>query len=124
VRAFARDFAATLGTVAHLTALRRTHSGAFTLGDAVHLDGLTREQAVAALQPCELAIARALPCRSLSDDETLWARQGKRFPWPATLGGGAHAWLDPSGSLVAVGEGVDGVSRVTRGFFAAPPKAD
>jgi tRNA pseudouridine55 synthase len=35
VRSFARDLAARLGTVAHLTSLRRTRSGAFSLVDSV-----------------------------------------------------------------------------------------
>jgi|LNFM01.1.fsa_nt_gb tRNA pseudouridine55 synthase len=43
VRSFARDLAAKLGTVAHLTALRRTRSGVFSLSNA--LDGVRLRQA-------------------------------------------------------------------------------
>jgi tRNA pseudouridine55 synthase len=57
VRALARDLAHALGTVGHLTQLRRTHSGSFSLADAVQSDVLQ--------QPPELAAAelraRALP---------------------------------------------------------------
>ena len=40
VRTLAEDIGARLGTVAHLTALKRTGSGAFTLASAVTLDAL------------------------------------------------------------------------------------
>ncbi|MET0388553.1 MAG: tRNA pseudouridine(55) synthase TruB [Polyangiales bacterium] len=47
VRALARDLAAALGTLGHLTQLRRTHSGAFGLEEA--LDGaLLKEQPIEA----------------------------------------------------------------------------
>ena len=38
VRSLARDLAAGLGTVGHLTSLRRTRSGCFTLAEALPLD--------------------------------------------------------------------------------------
>lgn len=42
VRSFARDLAEALGTVGHLSALRRTHNGAFTLEGAVGFEHLRR----------------------------------------------------------------------------------
>ncbi len=46
VRALARDLGEALGTGAHLTALRRTHSGGFGLDAAVPLDALDPERLV------------------------------------------------------------------------------
>ncbi len=107
VRSLARDLAASLGTVGHVTALRRTRSGAFTLGDV----GETALGVAA-------AAAKALPTAVLDDAAVAAARVGK--PVPATgivpFGDGPHAWLDGSGALVAVGQREGDVGRVIRGF--------
>jgi tRNA pseudouridine55 synthase len=63
VRALARDLAGALGTVGHLTALRRTRSGCFTLADAHALDA-PAESLRAAIEP----LARA------SRPPALWTR--------------------------------------------------
>jgi tRNA pseudouridine55 synthase len=118
VRAFARDFAATLGTVAHLTALRRLASGPFTLERSVPLADLTRDALEAALIPCEEAAARTLPKLALSAEEVAMARKGQRFPWPRENASGPYAWLSPNERLVAVGEAREGLACVIRGFFA------
>ena len=55
VRALARDLALALGTLGHLTALRRTHSGAFGLEDAAAPELLAQNADGAALR------ARLLP---------------------------------------------------------------
>ena len=55
VRAIARDLGAALGVGGHLTALRRTASGAFTLDQAVTLEDLAGQ-----VEPLDLtAVARA-----------------------------------------------------------------
>jgi tRNA pseudouridine55 synthase len=43
IRAFARDFGEALNSGAHLTALRRTRVGRYTLADARKLDDLLAE---------------------------------------------------------------------------------
>jgi tRNA pseudouridine55 synthase len=124
VRAFARDLAAWLGTLAHLVDLRRLASGTFTLADALPFPALEREAIAAALVPCEAAAARVLPVLRLTTELTVAARQGKRFAWPADpIAEGPHAWLDEGGKLVAVGEPREGLARVVRGFFAAPAQS-
>ncbi len=124
VRAFARDLAASLGTVAHLVELRRLASGTFTLADALPFASLDRDAIARALVPCEQAAARVLPVLRLTPELTLAARQGKRFPWPAEpVVEAPHAWLDERGALVAVGEPREGNARVIRGFFAAPAQS-
>lgn len=115
VRSLARDLAARLGTVGHLSDLRRTRSGAFELAHAVALDeNLLREGMV----PLARAATIALPSSTLSEKGVLAARQGQRVavtelstPHPCP-----SAWLDESGMLVAVGEVVEGAGRVLRGF--------
>ncbi len=123
VRSLARDLAAALGTLGHLTALRRTRSGAFTLDDAVSLDAAP-ETLRAALLPIEQAAARALPVSVLSAEGVTAAGHGQRL-MPGQVRdphGAASAWLDEAGALVAIGEvDADGSGRVLRGFPRSPP---
>ncbi len=115
VRSLARDLASALGTLGHVTALRRTRSGAFTLADASE-----------ELFSLEDAVARALPVAVLDDAAVAAARVGK--PVPATgivpFGDGPHAWLDGAGKLVAIGERDGEVGRVRRGFSRFPTSDD
>jgi tRNA pseudouridine55 synthase len=118
VRSLARDLAAGLGTVGHLTALRRTRSGSFTLEEAVPADTNADEMS-ARLLPLGIAAARALPVGRLSEVGVRDARVGRPVR-PEDLdakGPGTLAWVDAKGILVAIGElGADGVGRVVRGF--------
>jgi tRNA pseudouridine55 synthase len=118
VRAIARDLAASLGTVGHVTALRRTRSGAFTLEDALPIDTPSDELA-ARIVPTDRAAARALPILELSATAALAARHGRRVS-PEELGDcapGPHAWFAAGGGLVAIGEKrPEGYGQVLRGF--------
>jgi tRNA pseudouridine55 synthase len=122
VRALARDLAGALGTVGHLTELRRTRSGCFTLADAHALDG-SAESLRAAVEPLARAAARALPTARLPPAGALDARHG-RAVLAADLEGALFpltpcAWLDARGDLVAVGQLEEGGrARVLRGFGA------
>lgn len=118
VRSLGRDLALALGTVGHLSALRRVRSGPFDLARAVPLD------ADAALGVLDLATAAALalPTARLGDDAVLQARRGQRVTLPDDAPPGPAAWLDGGGALVAIGErSPEGHGRVLRGF--APPPA-
>jgi tRNA pseudouridine55 synthase len=120
VRAFARDLAANLGTVGHLTALRRTRSGCFTLDEAIPLDTPADELAARVL-PLEHAAARALPVARLTAIGARDARFGRAVRAGDLEGDGEPespcAWLDPEGRLVAVGCRMgDGTGKVLRGF--------
>jgi tRNA pseudouridine55 synthase len=122
VRAVARDLAASLGTVGHLTALRRTRSGAFTLADALPIDTPSDELA-ARIVPMDRAAARALPILELSAPAALAARHGRPVP-AEELGDcapGPHAWFAAGGRLVAIGEKrPEGYGQVLRGFPEQP----
>jgi tRNA pseudouridine55 synthase len=118
VRSLARDLAQALGTVGHLTELRRTRSGAFTIEDAIALDAAAASLE-AAVMPVARAATRALPVSVLTPEGAIAAFHGQRVmpnqlsdprPQPS-------AWVDESGALVAVGEvEADGGGRVLRGF--------
>ncbi len=108
VRALARDLAARLGTVAHLTMLRRTASGPFAVAEASD-----------ALIPIATAATRAIGASALTEDGTVRARHGKRLTRADFVEArdGISAWLS-GGALVAVGELTVDEGRVLRGFRA------
>lgn len=115
VRSLARDLAQALGTVGHLTRLRRTRSGCFDALEALPLADLPSFPLV----PLAEAARRALPAVVLDEARARDARHGKRIAPEhlGDLGPGPAAWLDLEGALVAVGERTeDGEGKVLRGF--------
>jgi tRNA pseudouridine55 synthase len=118
VRSLARDIARGLGTVGHLTALRRTASGKFTLDLALPLD-TPGDELEARILPLERAAQHALPELSLSHEAAREASYGRPVPLDGIedVGWGPHAWFDPEGRLIAIGErDAEGLGRVLRGF--------
>jgi tRNA pseudouridine55 synthase len=118
VRALARDLARALGTVGHLTQLRRVRSGPFVIDEALSIEAQP-DQLRAHIQPIAMAAGRALALGKLTEAGTRDARHG-RLVHPYDIDAparGPSAWLDPTGGLVAVGE-VDptGRGKVLRGF--------
>ena len=122
VRSLARDLAASLGTVGHLTALRRTRSGPFTIDEAMPLDTSAGELE-ARFVTLERAAARSLPVARLTELGARDAGFGRAIA-TADLGTdaqGPHAWLAPDGHLIAIGAITeDGAGHVLRGFRALP----
>jgi tRNA pseudouridine55 synthase len=101
VRALARDLGRALGTGGHLTALRRTRVGPFTLADAVTLEELA-ERPDPVPVPLDAAVAAAFPRRELSPAETDRLRHGGRLD---PLGRpGPYGAFDPDGHAVALVE--------------------
>jgi tRNA pseudouridine55 synthase len=100
VRSLARDLARLAGSAAHLTALRRTRSGAFHVADALTLGDL-RHGGVA-LQPA-LAALPGFPEQRLTDDEV--ARIARGIDIEAAVDGEWAALTTPDqGVLVALAE--------------------
>lgn len=110
VRSLARDLAAGLETVGHLTALRRVRSGAFGLDRAIPLEALGPD----ALLDLSAAAALSMPVSVLDESGVTAAGHGQRVAAEHRRDPheGPCAWLDERGRLVAVGEG----DRVLRGF--------
>jgi len=116
VRSFARDFAVALGTLGHLSQLRRLSSGSFTLADAAA--GIDADALRAAVIPLVDVARRALPSVVLDETHATRMRQGQRFDGSLIGPAGVPtACFDSLGTLVAVAECTDaGVTRVLRGF--------
>ncbi len=118
VRSLARDLAATLGTLGHLTALHRVRAGDFTLERSVAPTD-PREWIEARVIPIAEAVKLAMPTCTLTEEGTRFALQGKALSAPhfASTAVGTVACFDLNGALVAlVDVSPDGEGRVRRGF--------
>jgi tRNA pseudouridine55 synthase len=130
VRSFARDLAESLGTLGHLSALRRTHNGAYEVAGAVTFDELRAakddESARAAIR------ARVVPFRevcttlaqvALDEAGVSHAHHGRPIPREHVQREsarepleGAHVAFDALGAPVALVEPLADHWRVLRGF--------
>ena len=117
IRSLARDIALALGTVGHVTMLRRTRAGPFRLDAAIALDkfeaavqGTTPEQVILPL----MAGLDDIPALAVDLDEAAALRQGRRlFGHPASPG----TYLACLGPVpVALVEVDPEMVRVLRGF--------
>ncbi|HEX5656507.1 MAG TPA: hypothetical protein VFX59_04895, partial [Polyangiales bacterium] len=128
VRSFARDLAAKLGTLAHLTALRRTRNGAFELVQSVDFEDLRAARAEQSLRPAIGArvlplvdVCRSLPHVVLDEEGTVHARCGRRIPRAHASGIVELPSLvafDPAGVPVALVAPEPEQLKVLRGFRA------
>jgi tRNA pseudouridine55 synthase len=98
IRAIARDLGAALGTGGHLTALRRTRVGPYTVAMARSLDELAASLEVI---PLAAAAAAAFPRRELTAKEATKVSHGARLPALGS-GSGPVAAYSPDGMLVAL----------------------
>lgn len=116
IRALARDLGEALGVGGHLTALRRTQVGPYTLDQAHTLEQLAEELDVLEMSQAARAL---MPNRELSDEETTEISFGRRIAAGAAAGtpGAATpenpaAGFAPDGTLVAL--------LADRGGYAKP----
>ncbi|HVL65462.1 MAG TPA: tRNA pseudouridine(55) synthase TruB [Actinomycetota bacterium] len=97
VRTIAHDLGEALGTGAHLTELRRTEAGGFTLEDAVSLDDLSPSD----LLPLAEVVRDLPPVRVSAEDEALVA-DGRPLPAPEVAEEGAAVAVLRDGRLLGV----------------------
>ncbi|WP_431942070.1 tRNA pseudouridine(55) synthase TruB [Micromonospora marina] len=109
IRALARDAGAALGVGGHLTALRRTAVGGFTLAEAATLDQLEERAPDVVNLPLDAAAGRFFPRRDATADETRVLSHGGPLS-PAGITG-PYAVFDPAGGLIAIVSERDGRAR-------------
>jgi tRNA pseudouridine55 synthase len=117
IRSLARDIAAALGSVGHVTMLRRTEAGPFTLDRAISLDNLKQRATARTLEHALLPLSAGLddiPALALDPDQAGALRQGRVLVGIAADDGSMFAMLD--GVPLALVEVQDGHVRVVRGF--------
>jgi tRNA pseudouridine55 synthase len=107
IRALARDLGDALGVGAHLTALRRSRVGPFSLAEATTLEDLDPDIHRAA--PHSVA-ERLFPSVRLSAEQVLHLSQGKRLT-ELEPDGGPIAARGPDGRLVGLVQIGNGVAR-------------
>lgn len=120
IRSLARDIARALGTVGHVTMLRRLRAGPFDLAQAISLDKLNAVGQGAALEHILLPLEAGLvdiPALNLDPEQARAVRQGRvltGLPFDDGLYWGRLGTLP-----VALVELLDGSLSVVRGFNIA-----
>jgi tRNA pseudouridine55 synthase len=106
IRALARDLGNALGTGGHLTALRRTHVGPYSLDQARTLEELAEELTILEMSQAARAL---MPNRELTAEETTEISFGRRIASGASTGTAGAATAEhpaaafaPDGTLVAL----------------------
>jgi tRNA pseudouridine55 synthase len=111
IRAIARDLGAALDVGGHLTALRRTAVGPFTLDHARSLEDLTGHFA---LTPIAEAARATVPAVDLDEERSAHVRVGRRIDVPLDA---VTALFGPEGEFLALyGPGEEGWSRAVAVF--------
>ena len=108
MRGLGRDIARALGTVGHITALRRTRVGPFRVENAISLDELRSfEDSAAVLQhmlPVETALDD-IPALALTDSEARRLRSGQAVPLLRKMDLQRIAGLNDGDTVLALGRG-------------------
>jgi len=115
IRSLARDIALALGTVGHVTMLRRTKAGPFDLSSAISLDKLADLAKARALDGAVLPLIAGLddiPALPVTPEEARLLRHGQKLD--RTLAG-LHLATDAGRPVALVEAGPDGLT-VVRGF--------
>ncbi|MDB5701678.1 MAG: truB [Sphingomonadales bacterium] len=124
IRSLARDIALALGTVGHVTMLRRTKAGPFTLKNAILLDLLDTIATARMLEDVILPLTAGLddiPALPVTQAEAAALRQGRVLTGIPTNDG---QYLANDGDTpVALVEAISGEIRVVRGFNIQPDVA-
>ncbi|MEU1968236.1 tRNA pseudouridine(55) synthase TruB [Micromonospora sediminicola] len=109
IRALARDAGVALGVGGHLTALRRTSVGAFTLAEAATLDQLEERAPEVVNLSLDAAADRYFPRRDATAEEARVLSHGGPL---ASVGiAGPYAVFGPAGGLIAIVSERDGRAR-------------
>ena len=124
IRSLARDIAVALGTVGHVTMLRRTKAGPFTLENAILLDKLDGIATARMLEDVILPLTAGLddiPALPVTQAQAAALRQGRVLTGIPSNDG---QYLANDGDTpVALVEAISGEIRVVRGFNIQPDVA-
>lgn len=117
IRSLARDIAQALGTVGHVTMLRRTKAGPFGLESAISLDMLDESAMARRLEDITLPLTAGLdgiPALDVTPDQARLLRQGQKLVGIAAMPGLLLATERDAPVALVEAEGQE--VRVVRGF--------
>ena len=122
IRSLARDIAYALGTVGHVSMLRRVRAGPFALNGAISLDKLNAFGQGAAQEDIILPIEAGLvdiPALDLSPEQARAIQQGRVLTGIA-MKDGLHWARDADLRPIALVENIGGALKTVRGFNLTP----
>jgi len=122
IRSLARDIAYALGTVGHVSMLRRTRAGPFALQSAISLDNLNAFGQGAAQEDIILPIEAGLvdiPALDLSPEQARAVQQGRVLTGIA-MKDGLHWARGADLRPLALVQNIDGILKTVRGFNLTP----
>jgi tRNA pseudouridine55 synthase len=122
IRSLARDIAYAVGTVGHVSMLRRTRAGPFSLQSAISLDKLNAFGQGAAQEDIILPIEAGLvdiPALNLSPEQARAVQQGRVLTGIA-MKDGLHWARGADLRPLALMENIDGIWKTVRGFNLTP----
>ena len=122
IRSLARDIAYALGTVGHVSMLRRTRAGPFSLQSAISLDKLNAFGQGATQEDIILPIEAGLvdiPALNLSPEQARAVQQGRVLTGIA-MKDGLHWARGADLRPLALMENIDGTWKTVRGFNLTP----
>ena len=122
IRSLARDIAYALGTVGHVSMLRRVRAGPFALNGAISLDKLNAFGQGAAQEDIILPIEAGLvdiPALDLSPEQARAIQQGRVLTGIA-MKDGLHWARGADLRPIALVQNVDGILKTVRGFNLTP----
>jgi tRNA pseudouridine55 synthase len=117
IRSLARDIALALGTVGHVTMLRRTKAGPFTIDQAISLDSLNELAKARTLEQALLPLKAGLddiPALALTPDQAGALRQGRPVIGIAKTPGLYFATAQSVPVALVQSDGIE--VKVVRGF--------
>jgi tRNA pseudouridine55 synthase len=107
VRAIGRDLGQSLGCFGHITQLRRTQTGPFTLEDAISLENLEQMRDMPVSGARLISVATGLdgvPALAVTEAQATQLRNGQAVPVAVSgLDYGTTAWASLHGTPVAIG---------------------
>jgi tRNA pseudouridine55 synthase len=118
IRSLARDIARAVGTVGHVTMLRRLKAGPFTLEKAISLDKLAEIAMARQLEQALLPLTAGLddiPALPVTPDQARLLRQGQKLAGTAAKPG-LHLATEGSVPVALVEAKPGGELQVVRGF--------
>ncbi|MFN3618917.1 tRNA pseudouridine(55) synthase TruB [Sphingorhabdus sp.] len=122
IRSLARDIAYALGTVGHVSMLRRTRAGPFAWESAISLDKLNAFGQGAAQEDIILPMEAGLvdiPALDLSPEQARAVQQGRVLTGIA-MKDGLHWARGADLRPLALVENIDGILKTVRGFNLTP----